>query len=159
MRSIESWSYFHLTTISLIIFSKTNKKNKSSLCTQTDTLNKGGIKLFFFQEYGPMFRYSTDLLVNTERELTSKDLQVYEFSYLQCRAVIALSNLSGLTKCKTSRIYTVVRNDYLMILVTKMSYMTSQEVRNRVQIIKKYWIVKVSRHSENQVTFVESLFT
>ena len=35
----------------LLIWFKNNKKNKSSLRSQTYSWNKGGIKLFLFQEY------------------------------------------------------------------------------------------------------------
>ena len=35
----------------LLICCKNNKKNKSSLCSQTYSWNKGGLKLFLFQEY------------------------------------------------------------------------------------------------------------
>ena len=39
------------------VYFKSKKKNKSSLCNQTYmcSWNKGGLKLFLFQEYGPMW--------------------------------------------------------------------------------------------------------
>ena len=50
-RSIESIRHYHFTIISLASCFKSNKKSKSSLCSQTYSWNKDGLKLFLFQEY------------------------------------------------------------------------------------------------------------
>ena len=53
----------------------------------------------------------------------------------------------------------VVWNDYLFIFLTKMSYFTSQEVRNPVQIIKYVELSRFQSILKLSVTFIENLFT
>ena len=55
--------------------------------------------------------------------------------------------------------FTVVWKNYLLIFLTKISYFTSQEVGNPVQIIKNVELLRFQPILQNLVTLVESLFT
>ena len=55
-RIIESCSRFYFAIISFTSLFKKQQENKSSLHSQTYSWNKGGIKLFLFQEYGPLLQ-------------------------------------------------------------------------------------------------------
>ena len=54
---------------------------------------------------------------------------------------------------------TVVWNDYLLNFLTKVSYFTSQEVGNPVQVIKCVESPRFQPILKLSVTFVETLFT